>query len=128
MTLKVFLALAFVIAAPLLFLAAPVSAQQTIEDLIPACEAAADESYIVRRPAGYCVGFISGVWFMMNVNCINADYRHAIPQGLQAGNVSSWRAMVQAFLNWAEDHPEEWGEPVLVGVYTSLSSTFPCDE
>lgn len=83
---------------------------------------------MVRRPAGYCSGFIAGVWYMMSINCINEDFREALSPDFQAGYVSSPRARVQAFLNWAEDHPEAWGEPMFFGVVNSLSSTFPCEE
>lgn len=105
----------------------PVSAQTTVEEIIPACNAAVDDSLIVRRPAGFCIGFVTGVWYMMNMNCINEDFREVIPPEFQAGYISSWRAMVQTFLNWAEDHPESWEELAFVGIFSSLSSTFPCE-
>ncbi|MBY4893138.1 hypothetical protein KUL25_10215 [Rhodobacteraceae bacterium N5(2021)] len=106
----------------------PAAAETTVEEIMPACEAALDESYLVRRPAGFCIGFITGVWQMMAVNCLNPEPRAALPVELQAGDIPSWRASVQAFLNWAEDHPEQWDETFFMGTLLALSSTFPCEE
>jgi hypothetical protein len=35
-------------------------------------------------------------------------------------------AMVQAFINWAQKHPEKWDYAGVVGVSFALSETWPC--
>jgi hypothetical protein len=108
---------------------APVSAEgDDLQTIVTACEAAIDDSILVRRPAGFCAGYIYGVWSMMNVLCINEHLRQGIPPELQSGTPPSIDARIQAFLNWVEDHPEHWDEPLLVAVTEALSTTFPCDE
>jgi hypothetical protein len=34
--------------------------------------------------------------------------------------------MVQAFLNWAEKHPEAWSYNQIRGVILALGETWPC--
>jgi hypothetical protein len=35
-------------------------------------------------------------------------------------------ALVQAFMNWAEKHPQRWPDHQLAGIVTALTETWPC--
>jgi hypothetical protein len=35
-------------------------------------------------------------------------------------------ALIQTYVNWARNHPEEWGNDAAVGVKHALEATFPC--
>jgi hypothetical protein len=74
---------------------------------------------------GICIGFISGVGAMMNTLGV---VRHQVPGVANfaiCGN-PSYGAMVQAFLNWAEKNPREWGKKQEIGVATALGLAWPC--
>ncbi len=45
---------------------------------------------------------------------------------LSACTSASFGAMVQAFTNWAERHPEEWTTCRQIGVVKALSERWPC--
>ena len=38
----------------------------------------------------------------------------------------SYGAMVQAFVNWAEQNPRDWETNRIVGVMTALRANWPC--
>jgi hypothetical protein len=41
--------------------------------------------------------------------------------------VPTYGADIQVFKNWAEKHPERWGDTDMVGVATALQETWPCE-
>jgi hypothetical protein len=43
------------------------------------------------------------------------------------GSVEANGAWIQAFKNYAANHPEFWGEPAISGVVIALRTTWPCD-
>jgi hypothetical protein len=36
-------------------------------------------------------------------------------------------AVIQAFLNWADKHPEKWARPRIFGATAAMRETWPCD-
>lgn len=86
----------------------------------------------------YCIGYIKGVGQMMAMNALMGRFsskdgptakNYFKRAGLCAANIDvvpSPGAMIQAFLNWSEGHPDRWGDNSQVGVMTALSATWPC--
>lgn len=70
----------------------------------------------------YCLGFIGGTAAVM---FMNGDAGSA---GLwtACGEDPPFDAMRQAFLNWADKHPEHWGIEALAGVGIAIKATWPC--
>jgi len=75
--------------------------------------------------AVFCLGFVSGVGETMN---FTGYFKQEHPDvGKFAICASpSHGAMVQAFINWAEKHPEEWAKSRIYGVMLALRETWPC--
>jgi Rap1a immunity proteins len=81
----------------------------------------------------YCLGFISGAarqmfWtgaFFKNTK--NHDDRKLISfvSACLESSVSD-SAMLQAFMNWARNHPEKWHMVTQLGVMEAIRSTWPC--
>jgi hypothetical protein len=44
----------------------------------------------------------------------------------QCSEGATYGAARQAFVNWAEKHPEQWSKPMIVGVIEALNETWPC--
>lgn len=86
----------------------------------------------------YCIGYITGVGQMMAMNALMGRFsskdgptakNYFKRVGLCVANtdiVPSPGAMIQAFLNWSEMHPDHWGDNSEVGVVNALSATWPC--
>lgn len=78
--------------------------------------------------AGFCLGVISGVGSMLSINC------EAIRRGLSGPDLpasspaSTVGAATQAFINWARDNPQKWGEDHTTGAILALLEAFPCSE
>lgn len=70
---------------------------------------------------GYCLGFLSGLGALLQFNCFDENYR-----GNLATMPSNTGQRVQAFLNWADDHPEQWGNSEAT-VAAVLALGLPCD-
>ena len=86
----------------------------------------------------FCFGFIEGAGQILAVNGSEAQNigksdpeavkyfnRNSICGGPGVG-VPSGGAMVQAYMNWSQKHPEEWAVDALVGVQRALVATWPC--
>jgi hypothetical protein len=86
----------------------------------------------------FCLGYIEAVGQVMATNgyervkLLPSDTEGrryltgmAICPGPAIG-VPSGGALIQAFLNWAEQHPENWANLALAGVVVALASTWPC--
>jgi hypothetical protein len=76
--------------------------------------------------AAICLGFISGVAEMMRLMSFSRykEVRGAFGQCSEA----SYGAAMQAFMNWADKHPERWSKPMVVGVIEALNETWPCGD
>jgi hypothetical protein len=85
----------------------------------------------------FCVGFISGISAQMITNgqvaatlraegALANDVDRRMMFTVSACTKASVGARVQAFINWAEKHPEEWSTPRQLGVMQALRETWPC--
>lgn len=72
----------------------------------------------------YCLGYAEGAGQMMVING-HQGYEMGLCPPATIG-VPSGGALVQAFLNWAEKHPEMWSESALVGFAVAMSTTWSC--
>lgn len=105
--------------------------KETVGDLLSRCETA--QAYLRDQPTssqtpvldyGWCMGVIYGV--MMTT-------RSLLPPGNKhrscTANVDV-RAAVQAFVNWARDHPELWNYEGLLVKHAALAlkGTWPCPD
>jgi hypothetical protein len=81
---------------------------------------------------GLCLGFVSGVGDQMRLNSLLAhdlwsveDRKRLSKMGSCHGAISS-RAMVKAFTDWTEKHPDLWNRQSVIGVTMALRDTWPC--
>jgi len=65
---------------------------------------------------------LDGVVTLMVYNCALAPAAN-IPK---AEAPYTTGASIQAFLNWADNHPERWGDSFSEGVIAAMIETFPC--
>jgi hypothetical protein len=72
--------------------------------------------------AYYCLGFMSGMGFALQLNCADKNYKG--PLAIMKGTTGQ---RVRAFLNWADAHPETWGRSEAYAV-RALAETLPCDQ
>ncbi|WP_363238289.1 Rap1a/Tai family immunity protein [Mesorhizobium sp.] len=72
----------------------------------------------------YCLGYVGGVADMMAMNGVLSP-RPAL--SICVGQtIPTYGAYQQAFINWAEAHPEKWQSHQGFGVIESLRATWPC--
>jgi hypothetical protein len=72
-----------------------------------------------------CVGFIAGVGdYMRVVSATSLDQRLSSQLGLCGW--ATHGAMLQAFMNWSDKHPEQWSNSSEIGVGMALRETWPC--
>lgn len=82
----------------------------------------------------YCLGVVTGVGYMMlMVNGARTQMRdgddaaYLAPLALCTGSSPpSFEDLVQAFVTWAGDHPEEGDLPAGIGVQKALSEAWSC--
>jgi hypothetical protein len=91
----------------------------TVRFLYQACK---DE--MAANSFRFCLGYVLGVGQLMAVNAEFGD-NYALCAAPK-GTVPSGRAMIDAFLKWAEKHPESWSQRNLFGVALALRETWPC--
>jgi hypothetical protein len=72
-----------------------------------------------------CIGYVAGVGDLMDVNSTLIP-EHPYMRPFAICGKPTYGAMVQAFVNWAEKHPEEWKDSTNFGVMLALLGTFPC--
>jgi hypothetical protein len=76
---------------------------------------------------GLCLGYVSGIGDMMTVLGIYNKQKQI--KGLVPWSMcgqQSYGAMMQAFVNWAQAHPEAWSENQAYGVMRALHEKWPC--
>lgn len=73
----------------------------------------------------FCLGYILGVGQLMAVNSRFGDNFALCATGSEGG-VPTGRAMIQAFVAWAEKHPESWSQRNVMGVALALREAWPC--
>lgn len=92
------------------------AADNDVQSLYSACKMSdASQEFAV------CVGFISGVGETLHYLGLAPD-----AQPFKICGAPTHGAMVQAFLNWAEKHPEAWSYNQIRGVILALGETWPC--
>jgi hypothetical protein len=91
---------------------------QDIQKLLEKCNAEGEENY----KQFYCIGYVAGIGDAMRLN----GQSGLLDQMSICGEEGTYGAMVQAFMNWAQKHPERWGEHSSVGVITALRESWPC--
>ena len=100
---------------------------ETVGTILPACEQAAVRD-LSSPLASYCLGFVSGIGRMATYNCYSDRTKFHPNPMLSATGQASDGARLQAFVNWARAHPENWDLDVASGVVISLQTTFPCED
>ena len=73
----------------------------------------------------FCLGYILGVGQLMAVNSRFGD-NFALCFAASEGGVPAARAMIEAFVAWAEKHPESWSQRNIMGVALALREAWPC--
>lgn len=82
-----------------------------------------------QSSAGFnlCVGFVGGVGStMVNLGQVYENKPETREITGLCGSGATVGAMVQAFTNWAEGHPEEWTMNAGLGVMLALREKWPC--
>jgi hypothetical protein len=74
-----------------------------------------------------CVGYVSGIVDTMTVVGAN-DSSPSVARvfGMCPKASGTYGAAVQVFTNWAQQHPEAWGQTRYLGVAWALKQTWPC--
>lgn len=72
----------------------------------------------------FCAAYIAGVAEILGRVGLDKSARPL--SGICWKGDVSYSAMVQAFKNWAQKHPEAWGMPRYGGVMWALKETWPC--
>lgn len=73
-----------------------------------------------------CVGLLSGVAYMMSLNCEVGPQSDPIVRMLSMSGPRTEGALFQTFLNWANANPSRWGERMEVALPVPLAAEFPC--
>jgi hypothetical protein len=84
---------------------------------------------------GFCLGFVGGVGQTLDGIGQTADTASNYYSRVEVGTAflrlgmcgkATIGAYRQAFINWAEQHPEKWNSHMGIGVMTALRETWPC--
>ena len=97
-----------------------IDSSQTVQALYQFCKSPDD-----RSRYGLCLGFITGVGDTMQLIGVGVEQQ---PDNAPFGicGKPSYGAMVQAFVNWAEQNPGESESNRIVGVISALRANWPC--
>ena len=93
-----------------------------VQKLLEECNAApgTDDFFL-------CIGYVGGIGDAMILNGVDARRKAINPMLVICDEEGiSYGAMIQAFKNWAQQHPETWGSPQYRGVATALRESWPC--
>lgn len=78
----------------------------------------------------YCIAYIAGVTDMMGMAAAVGNNTKELGgrriMGICPVTFLSYGSARQAFLNWADKHPEKWSEEMGFGVIEALRDTWPC--
>jgi len=97
---------------------------KTVQDGLIQCRAALAMQDTLG--SGICMGVADGVMSTLKLNCgsVGRGYNPLI----KAEIPPSIGSAVQAFVNWAERNPQDWGQMFAVGMASALIETFPCEQ
>lgn len=80
----------------------------------------------------YCIAYIAGVTDTMGLAVALAaqtkELRSKRVMGVCFTSFLSYGAAKKAFMNWADKHPEKWGDEMNFGVIEALRETWPCKD
>ena len=74
--------------------------------------------------AGYCLGAIHARAHELLMRCMFEP--DAMPMLRSRAADQPVPAQVQAFINYARNNPQEWGDPLLAGLAKAFFKYFPC--
>jgi hypothetical protein len=112
------------------------SVAATVQDLLFWCKQQCSSTIKSCIDQWRCFGFIQGT--LDHMYFIGLEYKEMKDKpDLAVGELRSFcvrtdtvptnGAALQAFLNWAEKHPENWNWNASIGVNQVLNETWPCD-
>ena len=112
------------LASGLALMAGSATAQRTntVQELLRDCEA------VGTQRATYCLGLVSGIGWILRLNCDSREVGWKPNPMLSAGGAPTLGAAKQAFMNWARANPQEWSTDAVAGVVLALREAFPCQE
>ena len=117
MTQRILLAVGAVLGSMLSIVVGRADDHRNIQWLYNACKERDDQLGFV-----ICLGYVSGIGDLMQMNAVAALKRVIDPSGWddRLCGQPSYGAQVQAFVNWAERHPEKWQFSRQLGVVAAL--------
>jgi hypothetical protein len=79
----------------------------------------------------FCAGYVTGMADLAMLNALVAKQNHSSYELSAFCNQPttasvSHAALIQAFRNWHDKHPEMWTQPAIVGVIKGLQDAWPC--
>ena len=76
----------------------------------------------------YCIGRVTGIFEMMGLIGVRAGKQLASMEPLEicSDPMPSNGAVIQAFTNWANKHPEKWNAPDIAGIVIAVHETWRC--
>jgi hypothetical protein len=96
-----------------------------VQELYSQCMAPKDSTAAI-----FCLGFVSGIGDFMQLNGAErkmvSDAQWSVLSNEALCGLPTYGAQVQAFVNWAEKHPEEWGTSRVIGVVIAFRESWPC--
>lgn len=100
-------------------IANPANAEYNVYDLLQKCKDVAQrESYV---DAGICVGYLAGINDMRPVSG-KTKKQYCLYQEVSQGQ------MVNIFVKWAENNPEQQHISAFLGFIEAMKKVFPCKE
>jgi hypothetical protein len=94
----------------------------TVQGLYQQCKSEDVKTIDGQIDTVQCYSYISGVGDLLAAQGASG----AKIMSICAKSTPSYGAMVQAFVNWAEAHPQEWGKNRLLGVVVALGRSWLC--
>jgi hypothetical protein len=78
-----------------------------------------------KTPTEFCVGYVSGVGHMMSMTGADqhSDKTYSICPEHYAPSAA---AMIQAVLNFGQQHPEMWSDEMVIPAGLALQQAWPC--
>jgi len=97
-----------------------IDSSQTVQALYQSCKSPED-----LPPHALCLGFIAGVGDAMQLIGVGVEQKPDTRPFAICGK-PSYGAMVQAFIDWAEQNPRERESNRILGVMMALRANWPC--
>ncbi|WP_425351671.1 Rap1a/Tai family immunity protein [Mesorhizobium helmanticense] len=120
--MKRLFALAFIVAG--LFSPSAVAEDLNVQRLLAQCNSTAVQDW------WYCLGYVGATSDVMMLNgvALNVNPSSSALKDLAIcpPTAVSYGASRQAFINWAQKHPENWSASMGVGVVLALREVWPC--